>query len=207
MIGDEQRARIRRLFFAEHWKVGTIAEQLGVHHDTVRRAIGAASETLVRIVDVDREVARHARSYDRGRKIEDRTHLDQLAADKRRASELRGRDRLTSACSRAGALLEQVAVRGGHLGGTTTRLLHLLDREGAQALDAAIGEALSRGAASAEAVAHVLDQQRRAKNAPPLVDVILPDDPRVRDVRVTPHSLASYDDALRGAARGRTNDE
>jgi hypothetical protein len=32
-------ARIRRLFFAEHWKVGTIATELGVHHDTVDRAI------------------------------------------------------------------------------------------------------------------------------------------------------------------------
>jgi transposase len=160
-----------------------------------------ASETLVRIVDVDHEVARHARTYDRGRKVEDRAHLDELAAHKQRASELRGRDRLTSACPRASTLLEQVAVRGGHLGGTTTRLLHLLDREGAAALDAAIGEAMSRGAASAEAVAHVLDQQRRAKNAPPLVEVVLPDDPRVRDVRVTPHSLASYDAALRGGSK------
>ena len=39
MISEEQRAQIRRLFFAEHWKVGTIVEQLGVHRDTVRRAI------------------------------------------------------------------------------------------------------------------------------------------------------------------------
>lgn len=91
----------------------------------------------------------------------------------------------------------EVAVRGGHLGGTTTRLLHLLDRYDARALDGAIAEALSRGAISAEAVAHVLDQRRRAANAPPIVEVILPDDPRVRDLRVTPHSLASYDDALR----------
>jgi len=142
-------------------------------------------------------VARHARSYDRGRKIEDRKHLDELAEEKQRASELRGRDRLTSSCPRAHAFLEQIAVRGGHLGGTTTRLLHLLDRYDARALDGAIAEALSRGAISPEAVAHVLDQRRRAAKAPPLVEVILPDDPRVRDLRVTPHSLASYDDALR----------
>ena len=35
MIHEEQRASMRRLFFAEHWKVGTIAAELGVHHDTV----------------------------------------------------------------------------------------------------------------------------------------------------------------------------
>jgi transposase len=31
MISPELRARIRRLFFAEHWKIGTIASELGVH--------------------------------------------------------------------------------------------------------------------------------------------------------------------------------
>lgn len=33
----ETEAEIRRLFFAEHWKVGTIVSQLGVHRDTVLR--------------------------------------------------------------------------------------------------------------------------------------------------------------------------
>jgi transposase len=41
MIDPDLRARIRRLFYAEHWKIGTIATELGVHHDTVRRAIEA----------------------------------------------------------------------------------------------------------------------------------------------------------------------
>ena len=39
MITPEQHAEIRRLYFGEHWKVGTIAATLGVHHDTVRAAI------------------------------------------------------------------------------------------------------------------------------------------------------------------------
>jgi transposase len=39
MIGPEQIAEIRRLFFAEHWKVGTIATTLDLHPDTVRRAV------------------------------------------------------------------------------------------------------------------------------------------------------------------------
>jgi transposase len=43
MITPEQRAEIRRLYYAEHWKVGTIATQLGVHHDTVLTAINRAS--------------------------------------------------------------------------------------------------------------------------------------------------------------------
>ena len=40
MIAPELHAQIRRLFYAEHWRLNTIAAQLGVHHDTIRRAIG-----------------------------------------------------------------------------------------------------------------------------------------------------------------------
>ena len=40
MISPELTARIRRLHYAEHWKVGTIATQLHLHHATVERAIG-----------------------------------------------------------------------------------------------------------------------------------------------------------------------
>jgi len=39
MINAETRAQIRQWFFAEHWKVGTIAQELGLHPDTVRHAI------------------------------------------------------------------------------------------------------------------------------------------------------------------------
>jgi AraC-like DNA-binding protein len=39
MISPETCAQIRRYFYAEHWKIGTIARQFGVHPDTVRRAI------------------------------------------------------------------------------------------------------------------------------------------------------------------------
>ena len=39
MITPAQRAEIRRLFYGEHWKVGTIAAQLGIHHETVRAAV------------------------------------------------------------------------------------------------------------------------------------------------------------------------
>ena len=43
MITPEQHTEIRRLFFAEHWKEGTIAAEMGVHADTVRRAINIES--------------------------------------------------------------------------------------------------------------------------------------------------------------------
>lgn len=55
-------------------------------------------------------------------------------------------------------------------------------------------------------VAHILDQRARARKALPALDAILPDDPRVRDLRVTPHALDRYDELY--AARGvRSPDE
>src|SRR6266699_1688845 len=39
MIQPETHVEIRRYFYAEHWKIGTIARQLGIHPDAVRHAI------------------------------------------------------------------------------------------------------------------------------------------------------------------------
>jgi transposase len=54
--GPELEAEIRRLHHAEHWPVGTIATQLAVHADVVRRVLGldgprAAPKARPRLVD------------------------------------------------------------------------------------------------------------------------------------------------------------
>jgi len=41
-ISEERRAQILRFYFAEHWRVGTIARQLGLHHSTVERVLREA---------------------------------------------------------------------------------------------------------------------------------------------------------------------
>src|ERR1017187_5066813 len=42
MIHPETHVEIRRCFYAEHWKIGTIARELGIHPDAVRKAIESA---------------------------------------------------------------------------------------------------------------------------------------------------------------------
>jgi len=166
-----------------------------IPHTHVKKSLTLVAEAhAVRVLDGDIELARHDRSYDRGRVIEAPEHIAALARDKRRAHELRGRDRLRSVCLHTDALLDALALRGAHLGGQTSRLLQLLDRYGAVELDRAIAEALTRGAPSAASVAHLLDQRVRARNALPPLDTVLPDDSRVRDLRVTPHALTRYDE-------------
>jgi len=51
MISEDVRARIRRLFFAEHWKVGTIATELGLHRDTVACAVDTSRFATCRFRD------------------------------------------------------------------------------------------------------------------------------------------------------------
>src|SRR5258708_39806627 len=40
VVPIEIEAEIRRLHYAEHWPVGTVAKQLDVHEDVVRRVLG-----------------------------------------------------------------------------------------------------------------------------------------------------------------------
>jgi transposase len=165
-----------------------------IPHGLIRKPLTlVASDTVVRILDHDAEVARHERSWDTRQQIEDEAHLAALAREKRKARDHRGRNRLTVSCPAAQPFLVEVLRHGGHLGGTTTRLLHLLDRYGANELEVALAEAHGRGAFAAQSVAHILDRRARARGQRPPIDVVLPDDPRVRDLVVTPHDLGRYD--------------
>ena len=96
-------------------------------------------------------------------------------------------------CPSAETFLSGVARNGGHLGGTTTRLLHLLEQYRAAELEAALADAQRRGAFAVEAVAHILDQRQRSKKIRAPRPVVLPADPRVRDLVVEPRSLGVYD--------------
>ena len=155
-----------------------------------------ASETHVRVLDGATEVAAHRRAWDHGQRIEAPAHLAALTQAKRRAHALRGRDRLRQSCPKAAAFLEALALRGEPLASQTTALLRLLDQYGAAAVDGALATALARGALNAASVAHLLDQRARARRQPPPLTVVLPADPRVRDLRITPHVLTAYDALL-----------
>ncbi|MGC3998032.1 MAG: IS21 family transposase [Anaeromyxobacter sp.] len=163
------------------------------HYLVGKPLVLTATEEEVRITNGSYVFASHARSYDEKQVIEDPAHIEELAREKRRAHELRGRDRLRASCPSADAFVEALAQRGEHLGGQVSRLLKLLDRVGPAELEIALKDALARGAVGAASVAHVLDQRARARKAAPALDVVLPDDPRVRDLRVTPHALDTYD--------------
>ncbi len=49
MIDVQLRSTIRRLHFNQHLTVNAVAETLGIHHETVRRAIAKDSDSAERI--------------------------------------------------------------------------------------------------------------------------------------------------------------
>ncbi|MNY53635.1 hypothetical protein D3C86_1894040 [compost metagenome] len=88
----------------------------------------------------------------------------------------------------------RAAERGGNLGNITTHLLRLLDRYGAAELQAAIEETLASDAAPHQnPVRLALERRREARQAPPPVDIQLPDHVRHKDKLVIPHRLDIYD--------------
>jgi transposase len=165
-----------------------------VPHTAVRKTlVVVASPEQVRVLEGNEVIASHPRSYDRRQQIEDPRHVEELVAEKRKARRHRGLDRLQHAAPSSGALLAAIAERGSNLGGSTARLLRLLDQHGARELEAAIAEALAHGTPHLAAVHQVLDRRRFASGQPPPVPVVLPDDPRIKNLVVKPHALGTYD--------------
>jgi hypothetical protein len=166
-----------------------------VPHTLVRRTLTVlASEKTVRILSDENEVvAEHERSYYKGQQVEDQAHISELQEQKRQARQHRGLDRLQHAAPSSKDLMVSLAERGANLGSATAALLRLLDHYGAQELESAIKEALISSAPHPSSVRHILERNAKAKGAPPPVPVVLPNDPRVRDMTIRHHDLESYD--------------
>ena len=166
-----------------------------IPHPLIRQSLTLlASPSRVRLTMPDGTiVADHRRSYDRGQVIENEAHIAALAREKRHAAKLRVRDRLRIVCPNADAFIEALSRRDSVMSVETRRLAMLLDRYGADSLDDALGDAMSRGAISSTSVAYILDQRARSLGQPPPIPVVLPNDDRVRDLHVIEHDLDAYD--------------
>jgi|GEM_PF-2421873 len=112
-------------------------------------------------------------------------------------------DRLTAAAPASRDLLTHLAQRGANLGTATARLLRLLEEFGAARLEQAIREAIEKDIPHHHAVRQILERQRRAEGRRPTLPVTLPDDPRVRDLTIRPHTLESYDELSQGIVGAR----
>lgn len=147
----------------------------------------------MRVLDGAEVISCLARSYDKGAQVEEPAHIEQLVANKRKARHHRGIGRLAKAAPASVELLEQAAKRSSNLGTITAGLLRLLERFGADQLQAAILEALERGVPHPNAVRLALEQRREQRQEAPPIAMLLPEHVIARDAPVRTHSLDSYD--------------
>lgn len=165
-----------------------------VPHTYVRRCLTVLADLkTVRITDGTELLATHERSFDKGKQTEDEAHIKQLTETKYKARHHRGQDRLINAIPQAGTLLKRCADEGYSLSAITKRLLELLDSYGQSELALAISESLAKDSIHTNAICLILERRRHQRNEPPPLRINLPDDPRVRNTIVTPHSLGTYD--------------
>jgi transposase len=149
-------------------------------------------DRVVRLLDGATEVARHARRWGLRQIIEDPSHREALLAERKRARDLKGRDRLRVQIPEIDRLLASW-LDGGHvLSAQVVRLGKLLDLYGADVMAGAVDEILARGLRDPSALAVACEQRRRALRRPMLVTVTLPD--HVDDREVVPHALENYDE-------------
>ena len=95
-------------------------------------------------------------------------------------------------------MLQRAAARGYNLGSITAALSRLLERYGAQALQAGVIEALAHDVPHPNAVRLALERAREARHENPPVLAQLSERARALDVTVRPHALNSYDDLAPG---------
>jgi transposase len=180
----------------------TTDRQAFVHFDSNRYSVPStrAERTLtlvaddleVRVLDGEECVARHVREYGKRRVLELPEHRRELVAERRRARDLKGRDRLRAVAPDFGVLLERWALAGPSLAIQVTRAIKLLDLYGDELFAGAVSELVARGLRDTSALAVACDRLRRERQRPVPVDVPLP--PHIEDREVIPHNLEDYDD-------------
>ena len=168
-----------------------------VPHTHVQRTVSVrASDSKVRILDDQQEIAVHPRSYDRGQQIEQEAHIADLVMHKRAARQHRASDYLIKAIPESAQLLTLAAERGEPIGRTAGVLSDFINRYGVSEVRLAVIEALERDVPHPNAVRLALERRRHEQQAPVPLGIQLPDHVQQRDQVVVPHALEDYNNLL-----------
>ena len=146
----------------------------------------------LRLLDGPTEVARHARAWGRHQTIELREHRAALIAEKKKARDLKGRDRLRIEVPAIDGLLERWVDAGRNLGSMVASTITLLDAYGSPVLRHVVADMLARGIHDRGAMAILCEQRRRRHAGPAALLLQLGDHVVERDV--IPHDLGGYDE-------------
>jgi transposase len=151
-----------------------------------------ADDQTVRVLDGALEIARHARSWGRHQVIELREHRAAILEEKRKARDLKGRDRLRVEVPEIDALLARWVDAGRNLGSMIGFTIKLLDAYGPAVLREVVSEMTQRGVHDRGAMAILCEQRRKRRAGPAPLVIELGQHVIERDV--VPHDLGGYDE-------------
>jgi hypothetical protein len=146
----------------------------------------------VRLLDGKNEVARHDRCWGRHQTLELREHRVAILEEKRKARDLKGRDRLRVEVPEIDALLERWVDAGRNIGSMIGSTIKLLDAYGPAILREVTADMLRRGVHDRGAMAILCEQRRRRHSGPAPLAIQLGEHVVERDV--IPHDLGGYDE-------------
>jgi hypothetical protein len=151
----------------------------------------SADDDRVRLVDGDREVASHARSWSRMQRVDDPEHRRMLVDKRPRATAITQRDQLLDAVPELLRLYEHWVEEGRNVNFMTGRVRGLMGDYGREVLSSAVRIMVARGTHDIGALTLLCEQERQRRNQPVPSALKLAEHV---DERIVPtHDLASYD--------------
>jgi transposase len=152
-----------------------------------------ADDRAVRVLCDGVEIARHVRSWDRRRHVEDPAHAQKLLDRRKAARGLKRKDRLAELTPAARVYLQEVARRRIHLSHEVDKLLRLIDWYGEADVAAALAQAVAQKTFGARYVRALCDQARFARGQGEPPEPVITGNPLADDLVVEPHSMETYD--------------
>lgn len=175
----------------------TASVRLGTNRYSAPPKYASATLTLVadddhvRLLDGEKEVARHPRSWGRGQRIDDPAHRRALGEGRPRAEAITIRDQLLGAVPALSVLYEGWVEQGRNINFMTGHARKLFALYGPEIFGYAVRVMGERGTHDIGALALLCEQERRRTDRPMPVDIVLV--AHVVDAVVVPHDLGSYD--------------
>ena len=157
-----------------------------------------ANDERVRLVDGDREVASHTRSWGRMQRIDDPEHRRELVEQRPRAVAMTLRDQLLEVVPELIVLYERWVEQGRNVNFMTGRVLRLMGDYGREVLSTAVGTMVARGTDDIGVLCLLCEQERQRRNMP--VPSLMKLGEHVDERIVPTHDLASYDRKTGGAS-------
>jgi transposase len=152
-----------------------------------------ADDRTVRVICDGTEIARHARSWDRRRHVEDLAHIQKLVDRRKGARGLKRKDRLVDICPAARVYLQEIARRRIRLDHEVDKLVRLVELYGEADFATAIAQAVAQKTYGARYVRALCDQARFARGQGEPPEPVITGNPLADDLVVEPHSMETYD--------------